>query len=467
MRVGVTAADVVYTLEGQRNNPALPYHSDFNQFVQEVQATDDHTVMVTFQVPAPRFKFEVLTLKFDTGIPIVPAHVLSKQADVNEFSGGFDMPHSGPYSVVAWDANQKVLDLRPDWWAIKAGRIPEPAVKRVVIRGIDQTRDTLAMRIVNGEYDSTLDLRGLVIRSIVKQNPKIITHTGDAPPYGYLDWWTNSLWMNTQQEPYNDARMRRALSLAIDRDQPNDLIYEGAAVSTIHPFPLYPGLERFLNSEAVKALQAKYEPGKFDLAESARLLTEAGFVRNADGLWSRNGETINATINGFEFFHDDVALVLVEMLRAAGFNASVYFGVDAFQNMTDGKPGLYLFGHGGSLTDPYATLELFHSRHSEPAGTPAGVYFSRYQNPEYDAILDRMAVLSTNDPEFEELAAQALEIYWREVIDIPVIQWLHHISYNETYWVNWPTQENPAMGTNGAFWAHTGMLVVTGLKSAQ
>ena len=35
---------------------------------------DDLTVVVKFKIPAPRFKFEVLTLKFDTGIPIVPEH---------------------------------------------------------------------------------------------------------------------------------------------------------------------------------------------------------------------------------------------------------------------------------------------------------------------------------------------------------------------------------------------------------
>jgi len=58
-------------------------------------------------------------------------------------------------------------------------------------------------------------------------------------------------------------------------------------------------------------------------------------------------------------------------------------------------------------------------------------------------------------------------IYWRDTIDIPVIQWLHRIPYNQAYWTNWPTAANPAMGTNGAFWAHTGMLVITGLKPAK
>ena len=72
-------------------------------------------------------------------------------------------------------------------------------------------------------------------------------------------------------------------------------------------------------------------------------------------------------------------------------------------------------------------------------GTTAGNgRYSRYKNPEYDKILDEMAPLSADDPKFQADAVKAMEIYWRDVIDIPVIQWLHRIPYNQTYWTNWP-----------------------------
>jgi peptide/nickel transport system substrate-binding protein len=97
----VTADDVVYTFEGQMKNEKLPYHADFVQYVDSVTAKDKETVEVKFKIPAPRFKFEVLTLKFDTGIPIVPKAWEEKQADVNAAAGGTDIPHSGPYDLVA------------------------------------------------------------------------------------------------------------------------------------------------------------------------------------------------------------------------------------------------------------------------------------------------------------------------------------------------------------------------------
>ena len=468
----VTAKDVVFTFEGQMKNDKLPYHAAFDQFVASVKAADDLTVDVKFKIPAPRFKFEVLTLKFDTGIPIVPAAALEKQKDVNAYAGGTEIPHSGPYDLVAWNANQKILNLRPDWWAVKAGVADLPEVKRIILVNlggqVGQNMDTIAQRIVNNEMDSALDMRSSVIGNILAQNPKITTHAGIKSPFGYLDWWPNSLWMNTQLAPYNDPHIRRAMSLSINRDQINDVLYDGAKIASIYPFPLYPGLKAFSDSPEVKALEAKYQPGKFDLDASAKLMTAAGYAKNSDGLWTKDGKTINCTINGFEGIHSDIVPVLIEMLRKGGFDASVNFGTNAYQNMSDGAPGMYMFGHGASLKDPYAAFELFHGRFSTGIGTTAGNNrFSRYKNPEYDAILDQMAPISSDDPKFHQLAAKALEIYWRDQIDIPVIQWLHRIAYNQTYWTNWPTADNLARGTNGAFWAQTGMLVVTSLKAAK
>ncbi|MCP5096626.1 MAG: ABC transporter substrate-binding protein [Chloroflexi bacterium] len=470
--VSVTSADVVFTLEGQLNTDTLPYHAAFEQFVESVEAVDDLTTVVTFNQPAPRFKFEVLTLKFDTGIPIVPAHVLEPLDDIAGHAGGLEMAHSGPYSLVVWDQTQKIFDLREDWWAVEAGIIDTPDVKRIVMVNlggqVGANMEAVAQRIVNNEMDTALDMRQSLIASVLEQNSAVTSHTGNEPPYGYLDWWPNALWMNTLIEPYNDANVRKAIALTIDRDVIDDIVYEGAKVTTIFPFPLYPGLQSFVDRDDVQALIAEYEPRKFDLDESARLMEEAGFALNGDDLWERDGETVNTTIQGFGGIHGDIVPVMEQMLLNAGFDASVNFGDDSYQQMADGAPGLYMFGHGASLADPYAALELYHGRFSDSIGTSAGNNrFSRYSNAEYDAILDEMAPLESSDPHFQELAAQAMEIYWSETIDIPIIQWLHRIAYNQTYWTNWPTADNVGPGVNGAFWAHTGMLVVTGLEQAE
>jgi ABC-type transport system substrate-binding protein len=473
----LTSKDVLFTFNGQLTNDKLPYHSSFVQFVGDLSAPDDQTVIVDFKIPAPRFKYEVLTFKFDTGIPIVPEHVLGAEADVNAFQGGLDMAHSGPYTLVQWDANQKIYDLRSDWWAVKAGKIAEPQVKRIVMVNIGgqvgQNMDVVIQRLVNNEMDAILDVRASVAKQILDSNPKITTHSGSDAPYGYLDWWPNSLWMNTQQAPYDDPNVRRAMCNTIDRNTINDIVYDGAKVANVYPFPLYPNLQKFADSAAVQAefeanASQAMQTGTADLAETEALMTAAGFAKNADGLWEKDGATVPAVINGFEGIHSDIVPVLVEMLRTGGFDASINFGTDAYNNMADGKPGLYMFGHGASTVDPYAVLDLYSSRNAKPIGTTAGNNsFARYSNPEMDALLDTMAPLSADDPAFQEAAAKAMGIYWKDTIDCPVIQWLHRIPYNQTYWTNWPTAANPALGTNGAFWAETGMLVITSLKKAE
>ena len=109
---------------------------------------------------------------------------------------------------------------------------------------------------------------------------------------------------------------------------------------------------------------------------------------------------------------------------------------------------------------------MYTSKYYRPTGEPAQFY-SRYQNEEYDAILNEMAALAPDpdDPAYMDLYLAAIEIYLRDLIDCPIQQWLHRIPYNTTYWTGWPTVENNYL--NGAFWHQTVGLIFNNLQPAQ
>ncbi len=92
----VTADDVVYTFEGQMKNEKLNLPRPVRPVRRHGDRQGQGNRRGQIKIPAPRFKFEVLTLKFDTGIPIVPKAWEEKQADVNAAAGGTEIPHSGP-----------------------------------------------------------------------------------------------------------------------------------------------------------------------------------------------------------------------------------------------------------------------------------------------------------------------------------------------------------------------------------
>ena len=462
--VPITSGDVKWTLDAYKANVNLDYHAQIHDFVAAITTPDDSTAVIFFDGAQPRFKFEILSYKFDTGMCPLPAHVFEAAgvapADIHTYAGGDNMPHSGMFNV-AMSAEQLLYDINPDWWGFRTGFQPRPDIERVVFIPYSNVVGPV-QRIANNECDSCLDLSSGLIHAAIAANAKVTTHTGHDEPLGYVDWWPNSLWMNTLLYPYSNADVRWAMNYAIDRDAIDTAIYLGAKVTTIYPYPEYPALQPYLTG--AKPIADGLGVHTFDLTKTAQHMTTAGFTKDSDGFWVKNGSRVNATINGFESIHSDIVPTLVQMLRNGGFEASANFGGNAYQNMADGVPGLYLFGHGASVIDPYATLDLYHSRYSAPIGTTAdGNCFSRYNNPAFDAIVDTMRPLAPGDPSLVSLFNQAMTIYWTDMIDIPIRQWLHRIPYNQTYWTNWPTRNNPYL--NGAYWHWTFPLLVLGLKT--
>ena len=144
----------------------------------------------------------------------------------------------------------------------------------------------------------------------------------------------------------------------------------GAGKSSAIPFPEYPGLMKYVDS--IGDILEEYNPLEVDLDKSADLMIEAGFEKDAEGFWVKDGVRPDTNIWAGVPLFGDIAPVTAEQLRKAGFDSTHVTPPDVWAGKSDGRAMLHFFGHGGSVKDPFTTLDMYHIREaSRPARTAA------------------------------------------------------------------------------------------------
>jgi peptide/nickel transport system substrate-binding protein len=461
-----SAEDVAYTLTSLRDlGPKVRWGVDVRQFMQEAKATDRNTVVLKFNVPAPRF-FSFLTYKYDIGVYIVPKHIFQGQdwTMFKHFDMAKDWPvTTGPWRVAFASPEQKVLDRRAEWWAVKAGLAPLPKVERNVWLP-SAGEQQLAQALITNQVDYGQPMQPATFPTMFKGNPKIITHSGQKPPYGYMDWWPISLYVNNERPPFNDKDVRWALSYFIDRQQIVDVGYVGASQTAALPMPEYPPLRPYY--ESVKDLLAKQNTLEFNPKKGEELLTAKGWKKDSTGFWAdAQGNHIKLDIIGFGSSGPAIGPVITELLRRQGVDASMSLPPDFDDRFNKGQYSGAIYGHGGSVNDPYYTLRLYQSA---SVAVPGGhqVNFARWKNEAYDKIVDEVFVTDMkNKAKLTELWRKAMEIWIPELPDLPLVHNFHRLPMNTTYWTNYPTEQNPYV--NGAMQHLTFAMVLWNVQPTQ
>jgi len=461
-----SAEDVAYTLTSLRDlGPKVRWGVDVRQFMQEAKATDRNTVVLKFNVPAPRF-FNFLTYKYDIGVYIVPKHIFQGQdwPMFKHFDVAKDWPvTTGPWRVAFSSPEQKVLDRRAEWWAAKAGLAPLPKVERNVWLP-SAGEQQLAQALITNQVDYGQPMQPATFPTMFKGNPKIITHSGQKPPYGYMDWWPISLYVNNERPPFNDKDVRWALSYFIDRSQIVDVGFVGASATAALPMPDYPPLRPYYDS--VKDLLAKQNTLEFNPKKGEELLAAKGWKKDATGFWvDAQGNRLKLDVIGFGSSGPAIGPVLTELLRRQGVDASMSLPPDFDDRFNKGQYSGAIYGHGGSVNDPYYTLRLYQSA---SVAVPGGhqVNFARWKNEAYDKIVDEVFVTDMkNKAKLTDLWRKAMEIWIPELPDIPLVHNFHRLPMNTTYWTNYPTEQNPYV--NGAMQHLTFAMVLWNVQPTQ
>lgn len=215
------ARDVTWTFDAARD-PATGYPrlTDLAQ-ITGLQAVDDTTVVVRFRAPQARVP-DVFT-----DLAILPSHLLAsvphaelRRAGWNERPVG-----NGPFRFVLHEPHRRwVFDGNPDFPGALGG---PPRLKRLVIVVVDEPMTKLAA-LTAGE----LDFAGITAAhaAFVRTKPDLLVRS-------YPLIFVYGMVFNTRRPPFADVSMRRAASLAIDRQEIVDGLLFGFGSPAAGPVP--------------------------------------------------------------------------------------------------------------------------------------------------------------------------------------------------------------------------------------
>ena len=255
----VTAEDVKYSLE--RFAAKSGFRSRFDQ-VQAIDVLDRHTVRITLKESFAPFLNHLASPTFAA---ILPREAEEKFKDFNHPDAVIG---TGPFVLKSYDKGVRVtFERNPDYFMKGL-----PYLDGVVI---EITPDAAArLSLLRAGRVELPHIWGWLSpeegKSLQKTNPEMVITPTVVTAQGVI-------YMRTDQPPFNDVRVRRALSLAIDRKGWNDALLFGEGCIDSGPVPCAMK-EWKLEAAKMDPAKARYLTG-YDPQEAKKLLAEAGHAR--------------------------------------------------------------------------------------------------------------------------------------------------------------------------------------------
>lgn len=446
-----TSADVKFTLEALRDAPPeIRGAASFNEWVASVDVPDPLTVVINHPKPAPRFVEKFLALGHENHYPILPKHVWEGEsiAEFTNYDPEAGLPMgTGPYRLISTNAQQMIFDRRDDWWGVATGFEDAPAPARIVLTPVSSDEAMGQLHIAN-QVDGGRQLQIGTFEAARFQNPNLASWNTEGPEWGAPDGCVYTMVFNNMVEPYNNADFRHAVNHAFDRATLAEIAYEGAMPTAKFAFSGYMA-DKWASEGSVLATmldEAGVDNPSQELVDER--MAAAGFERNDDGFWAKDGEVLDFLVRTPAFIQPLLA-PMTQQLRNAGFDARQGAVDDTWlPDLLSGNFGTMTFVHCGSLSEPLDTLKDYHSKYAREIGTniPYSLAGTRYINPEMDEIIDRLEVITADtDPDsayMRDIQA-AMEIFLRDMPQIHLIEEFHVVTFNNTYWTGWPSAEDP------------------------
>lgn len=262
----LTSADVKFSIE----KLVAPFHSRGRVYfghLESVETPDDHTVVFKLKETVPFF----LKAFQPSESPILPMHLLesldlSDASNVRQSDFMQNPVGTGPFRFKEWQKGSHVtLERNENYW--KEGR---PYLDQIIFRVIPDGA-ARAIAVETGEIDLApmnavpqADIARLAALDTIE-----LSNEG-AEGLGPLLW----LEINLREKPLSDVKVRKAISMAIDRNKVVDVIWFGQGKPATGP----------IVSANPNHYNKALEPFEYDPDKANQLLDEAGYPRGSDGI---------------------------------------------------------------------------------------------------------------------------------------------------------------------------------------
>lgn len=314
---------------------------------------------------------------------------------------------NGPYMITDWTPSERiVLTKNPNY-----------------VGGWDSSKivsDTITLLLLedsSASYAAYNSGEAVLVKDVPTDEIPSLTKAEDGGDF-YVDTILGTYYvsLNLQRDAFKDAKVRKALSLAIDRDYVANTIMQGtytAADSIVGP-GIVDESGYFHDNGNAPYISADYEA---NLAEAKKLLEEAGYP-NGEGY-----PTIEYSTNDAGYH-----VPLAEYLQQAWGDLGITLTINKMEwsSFTPARrAGEYDVARNGwvmDYNDPSNMLDLFCSGNGNNDG--------KYANPDFDAAIDASRVADSAE-HFAQLH-KAEDILMEDMGCLP-------IAYYNDYWLQSPT----------------------------
>jgi peptide/nickel transport system substrate-binding protein len=370
----LTARDVLWTIDSMVSGAVITPKAAAYASVEKVEAPDAHTVILHLK-HADNF----LLTNLSTGaIGIVPE---GSERDFWQHPVG-----TGPFRFVSQQIDQDVVvERNPFSWSVV------PKLDRVRFAVVPDAI-TESLELEKGSGDVAINSLPMDSLPVLASRPNLAVEATGGTQIQYLAF-------NLRDPLLKDARIRQAISCAIDRNLMIETLMQGRAQPAVSLLPT--------SHWAFTGDVARFD---YDPARAARLLDEAGHPPGPDGIRFRLTMKTSSV--------EDVRLlaaVLQQQLARVGIALDIrsYEFATFYSDVTRGAFQMYSLRWIGGNEQP----DIFSYAFSTARFSPKGANRGHYSNPKLDDLLDDAeASQDTNRRRTDYAEAQKIL-----AIDLPAI----------------------------------------------